>query len=209
MSVFSGKETPPISSARLLNPTPSRHSIERVKHGDNVARRGTVLALTWLGGVESMTPVGEALRDSDRAVRLIAENGIQSVWARAGSIEQCHRLQTIMRWNRGSQFHEAATLAGEILEENPGFSEVWYQRAFSRYGLSDFDAAIADSQQALEANPYHFHAAVGLGQCYLEREDPATALCCFQWALQIHPCLEFARAQVRRLQRELRKRLDR
>jgi tetratricopeptide (TPR) repeat protein len=124
-------------------------------------------------------------------------------------MEHCQRLQMITRWNRGSQFRAAAALAGEILKENPGFSEVWYQRAFAWYGLGDFDAAIADSQQALEANPYHFHAAVGLGQCYLEREDAATALCCFQWALQIHPDFEFARAQVRRLERELRERSDR
>jgi tetratricopeptide (TPR) repeat protein len=156
-----------------------------------------------------VAPVGEALRDADRAVRLIAENGIQAVWARAGSIEQCHRLQTVTRWNRSSQFRDAVALASDILAENPGFSETWYQRAFARYNLSELDGAIADSQQALEANPYHFPAAVGLGQCYLEREDPATALCCFQWALQIHPHLEFARSQIRRLERELRKRLDR
>jgi tetratricopeptide (TPR) repeat protein len=162
-----------------------------------------------LGGAESIVAVGQALRDRDRAVRLIAENGITAVWSRAGSIDQCHRLQAAMRLNRSGQFAEAIAATDEILAENPSFSEASHQRALAQYSLGAVKEAIADSQQSLESNPYHFQAAVGLGQCYLELSDPSTALCCYQWALQIHPYLEFARAQVRRLERELRERLDR
>ena len=183
------------------------HRVSR--EGDCVARRGAVLAVTYLGGAESVAVVGQALRDTDRAVRLIAESGITAVWSRAGSIDQCHRLQAAMRLNRSGQHADAATLTDEILRENPTFAEAWYQRAVARYSLGDLKEAIGDSQQSLETNPYHFHAAVGLGQCYLELSDPSTAICCYQWALQIHPHLEFARAQVRRLERVLRERLDR
>lgn len=185
-------------------------TLHRVAHDGNcIARRGAVLAITYLGGAESIAAVGQALRDLDRAVRMIAESGVTSVWSRAGSSEQCQRLQAAMRLNRSGQYAQAIELADEILLEHPGFAEAWHQRALAQYSLGELDEAISDSQQALEANPYHFQAAVGLGQCYLERNEPSTAICCFQWALQIHPHLEFARAQVRRLQRELRERLDR
>ena len=49
------------------------HRVSR--EGDCVARRGAVLAITYLGGAESIAAVGQALRDTDRAVRLIAESG--------------------------------------------------------------------------------------------------------------------------------------
>ncbi len=180
-----------------------------LRDGDCPARRSAALALTYLGGGESIAAVGRALRDPDRAVRFIVENGIGAVWSRAGSMDQQHRLQRMARWNRCGQFAQAIDLGCAILEENPGFGEVWYQRAFAQFSVGDFEASVADSQQALETNPYQFHAAVGLGQSYLELEDVSNAIRSFRWALRIHPHLEFARAQIRRLEREQRERLDR
>ncbi len=185
-------------------PTLHRLSLQ----GDRVGRRAAVLAVTYLGGSSSIPFIGRALRDGDRAVRVIAEDGIRAVWSRVGSTDQRQRLQAVMRHNRSGQHEEAAVLAGGILSEHWGFAEVWYQRALANYAMAAFHDAVADSRQALRATPYHFPAAVGLGQCHLQLDDPKTAICCFQQALRVNPNLEFARLQIRRLKRDLRERQD-
>ena len=48
--------------------------------GDRVSRRAATLAISYLGGRESVETVGRCLRDDDRVVRLLAEDGIRGVW---------------------------------------------------------------------------------------------------------------------------------
>ena len=60
-----------------------------------------------------------------------------------------------------------------------------------------------DCQQALERNPYHFPAAIGMGHCHLELFDAVAALEGFRLALSINPDMENVRAQVGYLQRTL------
>ena len=101
------------------------------------------------------------------------------------------------------------TLADEILDQHPGFGEVWFQRAEALLGAGEYFEAIADCQRALECEIEHFPAALSMAQCYLELGDLPMAIDCLQWTLRIHPHLEFARAQVLRLERELREQTDR
>ncbi len=61
--------------------------------------------------------------------------------------------------------------------------------------------AIRDCRMALELNPYHFAAAAGMGQAYLEMRDPVAALDAFRRALKLNPDLQAVRMQVARLER--------
>lgn len=195
-----------ISSVADHYSLPTLHRL--VSQANAVTRRGAVLAITFLGREDSLEHVGPCLRDNDRAVRLIAHDGIRSVWNRAGSGDQCLRLQAAKRHNSVAQFEEAIELIDSILDENPRFAEAWYQRGLARFAQHDLSDAIDDHFQALECNSFHFTASLALGHCYSQMDDPATALSYYQWAVHVHPDLEFARLQVRRLEKILGEHLD-
>jgi tetratricopeptide (TPR) repeat protein len=162
------------------------------------------LALGQVGRYESNAALGRALADHDRGVRTLAEDGIRSLWCRAGNESQRQRLGTIIRLNAKKQYHSAATKASDLLREAPWFAEVWNQRAVAHFGLTHYVESIGDCREALEINPYHFAAATGMGQCYVQLGNAASALECFRRALRINPGLEGVRANVRQLERTLR-----
>ena len=177
-------------------------ALERLAaYGQRVSRRAAVLALSFLGDYSSNAVLGRLVHDKDRAVRLLAEHGLRQVWFRAGNQQQYFDLQKLVRWNDNGQYHEVVELANTMIEEAPGLAEAWNQRAIAWYGLLEFEDSAMDCHQALEINPYHFNAAMGMGHCYLQLEDPEAALDCFRRALSLNPSLENVRIQVRQLER--------
>ena len=195
-------------SAALISRVSQRYTtatLERLaQRGGRVSRRAAVLALGFLGSYESNAVVGRALHDRDRGVRTFAENGIQSLWKRAGSESQCRELGIIVRLNNAQQYEEAVDTAIELLEKAPWFAEVWNQRAIAYYAIGEYEASIRDCRQALEINPYHFAAAAGMAQCYVQLGDNRGALESFRRALRLNPNLEGVRANITHLERALK-----
>lgn len=171
--------------------------------GDQTARRAAILSLGFIGTYELSPLFGRALVDRDRGVRLIAENSIRDVWRRDGLDEHQRRLDQLVRYNGSGQFARVVREATELITECPWYAEAWNQRAIAFFQLEMFEHSANDCQQTLDLNPYHFAAAVGMGQCYLELEDGLDALECFRRGLRIHPGLEAVRIQVEYLQRAL------
>lgn len=166
-----------------------------------VVRRAAVLALGFVGDYGANPVLGRALLDEDRTVRLLAENGIRKVWARAGNDQQRRQLAIITRLNAAQQYEEAIRRASALIEEAPSFAEAWNQRAIARFARGLWAEAIRDCHQALEINPYHFAAASGMGHAYLRLDNPLSALECFRRALRLNPGLEAVRVQIARLTR--------
>jgi len=164
-------------------------------------RRAAVLALGLLGDYEANATMGRALHDDDRTVRMLAENGIRSVWRRAGTPKQQELLAVIVRLNESRRYQEAAQRASQLIAEAPWLAEAWNQRAIARFGMEDYAGAIEDCHQTLELNPYHFAAATGMGHAYLRLNNPRSALESFRRALKLNPSLEAVRCQVVRLSR--------
>ncbi|HUY32571.1 MAG TPA: tetratricopeptide repeat protein [Pirellulales bacterium] len=171
--------------------------------GGRAARRAAMLALGSLADYESNAVLGRALRDDDRGVRCLAENGLRSLWCRAGDDSQRQRLGRVIQANSARHYHEAIARATELIAEAPGFAEAWNQRAIAYYGSGRYAEAIDDCKQALELNAYHFGAAAGMGECYLRLGRPRLALECFQRALKLNPGLEGVRAHVVALERSM------
>jgi tetratricopeptide (TPR) repeat protein len=174
--------------------------------GNRESRRAAVLALGLVGDYQSNAVVGRALVDADRGVRSIAENSITSLWRRAGTEPQRQRLGLLVRLNSAQQFHDCITRASELIAEAPGIAEAWNQRAIAHYSLAQYRESIEDCRQALEINPYHFGAASGMGQCYLQLDDFDAALESFRRALKLNPNLEGVRASVAYLERAQKRR---
>jgi tetratricopeptide (TPR) repeat protein len=192
-------------STAFVNKVSKRYSpgtLERLaRHEHREVRRAAVLALGFVGDYDSNHTMGRALFDDDRTVRMLAENGIRSIWTRAGSEEQRRALRVIIHLNATQQYEEAARRASRLAEKAPWFAEVWNQRAIAQFNLGHFTESIRDCHQALEINPYHFVAAAGMGQAYLELENFVSALESFRRALRLNPDLEAVRVQVVRLAR--------
>lgn len=194
-------------SARFVSRVAQKYTVgtlSRLAEGGNrTARRAAVLALGYMGDFQVNAVVGRALHDDDRGVRLLAENAIREIWQRDGSLSHQRELERVVRWNQSGRMIEAMEAANGILAANPYFAEVWNQRAIAYFQLEQYERSASDCHQALELNPYHFGAAVGMGHCFLETNDAYAALESFRRALKLNPELEGVRAQVGYLERTL------
>jgi tetratricopeptide (TPR) repeat protein len=154
-----------------------------------------------IGDYEANHSLGRALQDEDRSVRMMAETAIRNVWNRLGSEEDRRLLATVVRLNAAQHYEEAVRRASDLLERAPWFAEVWNQRAIAHFSLGRYSESVHDCHQALEINPYHFAAAAGMGQAYLELGNVVAALEAFRRALRLNPNLEAVRVQIARLTR--------
>lgn len=171
------------------------------RHASREVRRAAVLSLGFIGDYSANHTLGCALLDDDRAVRTLAENGIRTLWTRAGNDAERQELGAIIRLNAGRRSQEAVARATKLIERAPWFAEAWHQRALGHVTLGHLVESIRDCHQTLEINPYHFVAATSMGQSYLQLDNPVSALECFRRALRLNPDLEGVRAQVVRLTR--------
>lgn len=192
-------------TAGLITKTSRRYTqgtLQRLaEHDCPEVRRAAVLALGFVGDYEANATLGRALQDEDRTVRVIAENSIRSVWTRAGTEEDRQALGLIMRLNTAQRYDDAIKRTTRLLENAPWFAELWNQRAIACFSLGQYSDSIRDCHQALEINPYHFAAAAGMGQAYLELGNAVSALESFRRALRLNPDLESVRVQISRLTR--------
>jgi tetratricopeptide (TPR) repeat protein len=177
-------------------------TLERLsRSADPVLRRASVLALGFLGGTECNDCLGPLLADPDRRVRLIADDAIKSIWSRAGSPRQRQQLVGVFRMLQCGQYQQALQESEELLAQQKSIPEAYSQRALARYYLEDSRGAIEDCQRAIDLNPYHYLAWIGMGHAYLDLSEPIPALECFRNALHIYPDLDTVRVQIRRLER--------
>jgi tetratricopeptide (TPR) repeat protein len=187
---------------RQVNDLYSAGTLERLAgHGVREVRRAAVLALGFIADYTANHTLGRALLDDDRTVRMLAENGIRTVWNRAGNDDERRELGVIIRLNASQHYQEASRRAEALAERAPWFAEAWNQRAVAQFHLRHFSEAIRDCHQALEINPYHFPAAAMMGQAYLELGNHVSALEALRRALRLNPDLEGVRAHVVRLAR--------
>ena len=177
-------------------------TLQRLTESDSPEmRRAAVLALGLIGDYEANHSLGRALQDEDRSVRMMAETAIRNVWNRLGSEEDRRMLAAVVRLNAAQHYEEAVRRASELLERAPWFAEVWNQRAIAQFSLGRYSESVHDCHQTLEINPYHFAAAAGMGQAYLEQGNVVAALEGFRRALRLNPNLEAVRVQIARLTR--------
>ncbi len=167
--------------------------------GDVDNRRRGVLALGETGLMTDLPQLAGALRDDDRLVRAFAENAMWQVWSRSGD-EDVDRLFAVgveqMSAQRGELAVETFT---SIVQRRPEFAEGWNKRATVYYLLGEYQKSLADCDEVMKRNPYHFGALSGYGMIYLELDQPAKALDYFQQALGVNPNLESIRQTVEML----------
>lgn len=172
---------------------------------DRMVRRAAVLAIGLLGDYGANATMGRSLHDDDRGVRILAESGIRKLWCRIGTSQHRKALDAIVELNSAGRHDEVIRRASRLIEQAPWIAEGWNQRALALFGAGRYAESIHDCAQALEANPYHFGAATGMGQCHMKLNNRPQALECFRRALRLNPNLEGVRAHVLYLQRVLKR----
>ena len=170
---------------------------------DPETRRAAVFALGFTGDYQVNHTLGRAMQDADPGVRQLAVIACRSVWNRVGDQSQRRQLANTVRLNAARRYRDAVEQASTLLENAPGLAEAWYQRGTAWFQLGDFTQAIHDWCQALEHNPYHFVAAIAIGNAYLQLHNPVLALEAFQRVLRLNPDLEHVQAQVTALRRQV------
>ena len=157
--------------------------------GDVDSRRRGALALRETGLMADLPRLVAALRDGDSLVRAFAENAMWQVWSRSGD-EDIDRLFAIgveqMNARRGEVAVETFT---EIVRRRPEFAEGWNKRATVYYLLGEYQKSLADCDEVMKRNPYHYGALSGYGMIYLRLSLPARALDYFERALKVNPNL--------------------
>ena len=171
------------------------------RHPTREVRRAAVLALGFLGDYDANHTMGCALLDDDRTVRTIAENGIRTIWTKAGNESERQELGVVIRLNAAQLHPKALAIATKLIERRPGSPRLGTNEPSHILPSVGSSNSIRDCHQALEINPYHFVAAASMGQSYLQLQNTVSALECFRRALRLNPDLEGVRAQVVRLTR--------
>ena len=179
-------------------------TLERLTSSDRVeVRRSAALALGFLGDQDSDAVFMRLLRDEDHTVRMIAENGMRSLWMRAGSDANRQMLRVVMRLILAKQYEEAIAKATELIEHAPKFSEAWNQRAIAHFALKQYRFSIEDGIRALKLNRHHFAAAIGVGHAHLFLGNVSQTIDFFQLALDINPHLSSVRENLSKLMQSL------
>jgi len=194
-------------TAGLIRAIAERYTIatlQRLTSSESrLTRRASTLALGLVGDYRSNATMARRLHDADQGVRLLADNGIRELWRRDGGDNERLRLQVIVHRNLTQQYDEAVDLATELIHDAPWIAETWSQRSVGYYHLQQHERSANDCQQAIDINPFHFSAAVGMGHCYLAMHEPSAALVQFRRALRINPNLEAVHGQVAQLRKAL------
>ena len=175
----------------LLAAGPTREEALRAlaDTGDVDNRRLGVLALADTGVMADLPRLAVALRDDDGLVRGFAERAMWQIWSRSGDADIDRLFAIGMEQMSARQAEFAVKTFTEIVRRRPEFAEGWNKRATVYYLMGEYQKSLADCDEVMKRNPYHFGALSGYGMIYLELDQPARALDYFQRALQVNPNL--------------------
>ena len=160
------------------------------------SRRQGARALGETGLMDDLPQLAAALRDSDPLVRDLAESAMWQVWSRSGDPAIDRLFATGLEQMQARQGEEAVETFSQIIRRRPDFAEGWNKRATVYYLLGEYKKSLADCDEVMKRNPYHFGALSGYGMIYMQLDQPAQALEYFERALRVNPNLESTRQTI-------------
>ena len=199
ISIAAGAVTP----ARAAEPSREAALQALRNSGDVDARRRGALWLGQVGTSEDVPMLADALRDEDRVVRGLAEEAMWEVWSRSGDPDVDRRFAIGVAQMQERDPAGAIETFSRIIERRPQFAEGWNKRATVYYLVGEYQKSLADCDEVMKRNPYHFGALSGYGMIYLRLAQPERALEYFDRALAVNPNLHGVRQAAEELKRLL------
>ncbi len=176
---------------------------ERLRAGSPAERQATLRALAREADARVTPAVAALLHADDPELVALAEATLWQVWSRSGDPAVDKLFAEGLRAMEAQDWLEAVTRFGRVVETAPSFAEGWNKRATARYMATHYASSIADCEEVVRLNPYHFGALSGQGLCHAALGQLREAAGCFRRALQVHPRLDSVRQQLARTETPL------
>jgi tetratricopeptide (TPR) repeat protein len=169
-------------------------------------------AASRLGEVGTMTDVPllvGALRDPDADTRDQAEQALWRIWGRSGDPEADRLYQTGIEQMNAGDLQQSIVTFTRIIELKPDFAEGWNKRATLYFLVGDLLKSLADCDEVMKRNPYHFGALSGYALIYTRLEYYERALEYSRRALAVNPNMAGVRQNAELLKHLLEQRRGR
>jgi tetratricopeptide (TPR) repeat protein len=158
--------------------------------GDVAARRAAAQQLAESGVMADLPALAAALRDPDPLVRGFVESAMWSVWSRSGQADVDRLFAVGVEQMGQRQLDAAVETFTRVIQRRPDFAEGWNKRATVYYLLGDYRRSLADCDEVMARNPYHWGALSGYGMIYMQLDQPARAIDYLEKALTVNPNLD-------------------
>jgi tetratricopeptide (TPR) repeat protein len=191
-------------------PTLSREqAAQSLSDSDAQTRRDAASRLGEIGSMADMPLLVRTLRDPDEDTRDQAEQAMWRIWARSGDREVDRLYETGIEQMNAGDLQQSIVTFTRIIELKPDFAEGWNKRATLYFLAGDLRKSLADCDEVVKRNPYHFGALSGYAQIYIQLEYYDLALEYSRRALEVNPNLDGVRRNSYLLERLLEQRRGR
>jgi tetratricopeptide (TPR) repeat protein len=157
---------------------------------DVTVRRAAVRELADSGVMADLPALARTLRDPDPVVRGFVESAMWSVWSRSGDAEVDGLFALGVEQMSQRQLEAAVQTFSRIIQRRPDFAEGWNKRATVYFMLGDYRRSLADCDEVMARNAYHWGALSGYGMIYMQLDQPGRALEYLEKALKVNPNLD-------------------
>ena len=86
-----------------------------------------------------------------------------------------------------NKLEEAENEFTHVIDIAPDFAEGWNKRATVLFLAGDLKRSLADCDEVMKRNPYHFGALAGYGQIYFQLKQYDKAIAYWKRALNVNP----------------------
>jgi tetratricopeptide (TPR) repeat protein len=181
-------------------------AVRLLSHAAAETRREATDRLGEVGIMADVPPLLKALRDSDEDTRQHAEQAIWRIWSRSGNQEVDGLYQTGIEQMEAGDLQQAVATFTRIIKLKPDFAEGWNKRATLYFLVGDLRKSLADCDEVMKRNPYHFGALSGYALIYTRLEYYDRALEYSRRALKVNPNMDAVRNNIELLERLLEQR---
>lgn len=186
-----------------------QQAVQSLSHADAQTRRDAASRLGEVGTMADVALLVKALRDPDDDTRDQAERALWRIWARSGDPGVDRLYQTGVEQMNAGDLQQGIDTFTRIIELKPEFAEGWNKRATLYFLAGDMRKSLADCDEVMKRNPYHFGALSGYALIYIRLEHYDSALEYSRRALAVNPNLEGVRQNIDLLERLLEQRRSR
>jgi tetratricopeptide (TPR) repeat protein len=176
---------------------------DRLRTGTPAEQRATLRRLAAEADWRVTPVVALLLHADDPELVALAETTLWEVWSRSGNPAVDTLFAEGLKAMAAQDWLGAVAIFSRVIETAPSFPEGWNKRATARYLATHYATSIADCEEVVRLNPYHFGALSGQGLCHAALGQLRQAARCFRRALAIHPRLETVRQQLARTETTL------
>lgn len=169
-----------------------QQALAQLHSADSGERREGLVRLAEVGTGADVPYMLQRLHDHNAMVRGMAEEALWGLWLRSNDRVVNRLFQSSLALIQQDEIELAIDKLDRIIAYRPEFAEAWNKRGDAYMHLGELDRALADYQQTLRLNPYHFGAMQSCGEIWLERSNARRSAEYFRRALDVNPNLQEA-----------------